>query len=65
MSGCNGGTVVRTFDNAASRPTAFMYQVRGTSGMWMRDGDSTSRDKPVIYLDGILVSKNQEIRGQS
>jgi len=33
------------------RPTTFMYQVQGTGGMWMQDGDSSSKDKSVIYLD--------------
>ena len=31
---------------------SFMYQVQGTTGMWMQDGDSSSRNKSVIYLDG-------------
>ena len=48
----NGETVVLTFDTRLPRPMSFMYQVQGTAGMWMQDGDSTSRNKSVIYLDG-------------
>ena len=48
----NGETVVLTFDTRLPRPMSFMYQVQGTAGMWMQDGDSSSRNKSVIYLDG-------------
>jgi predicted dehydrogenase len=49
----NGETVVMTFDTRLPRPTSFMYQVQGTKGMWLQDGDSSSADKSVVYLDGI------------
>ena len=29
-----------------------MYQIQGTGGIWMQDGDSSSKEKSVIYLDG-------------
>ena len=48
----NGETVVLTFDTRLPRPMSFLYQVQGTKGIWMQDGDSSSRNKSVIYLDG-------------
>lgn len=49
----NGETVVATFDTRLPRPTTFMYVVQGTKGIWSQDGNAESRDKSVIYLDGI------------
>ena len=48
----NEETVVMTFDTRLPRPISFMYVVQGTKGMWMQDGDSSSANKSVIYLDG-------------
>ncbi len=56
----NGETVVMTFDTRLPRPTSFMYQVQGTKGIWLQDGDSSSRDKSVIYLDEISPNHNWE-----
>ena len=47
----NGETVVMTADTRLPRPMSFMYQVQGTAGIWMQDGDSSSKEKSVVYLD--------------
>jgi hypothetical protein len=48
----NGETIGMTFDTRLPRPTTFLYSVQGTKGIWMQDGDSSSKDKSAIYLEG-------------
>ena len=49
----NGETVIIKFDTRLPRPNSFLYVVQGTKGIWMQDADSRSRDKSMIYLDGM------------
>ena len=49
----NEETVVVKFDTRLPRPNSFLYVVQGTKGIWMQDADSSSKDKSMIYLDGM------------
>ena len=56
----NEETIVVNFDTRLPRPMSFMYWLQGTRGMWMQDGDSNSKDKSTIHLDGISPAHQWE-----
>ncbi|MBS3769389.1 MAG: Gfo/Idh/MocA family oxidoreductase [Bacteroidales bacterium] len=48
----NGETVVMSFDTRSPRPYSNMRRVQGTKAIWLQDGNASSLDKSVIYVEG-------------